>query len=183
MGKRLLISIDTTATTANTITNAINSEGTFRALLDTSTDTTNNGTGIVGTTGVLGTTTGGQPEVLIGTDTNPLETKGVFNSLLRLQDTLDSFDVTQIQRVIEMLDDDFNRLTFARADLGSREQRLDTLQIRLEDEEIGLKSLLSIEIDTDLVQAISELTARQASFQASLQLIGRTAGLTILNFL
>ena len=56
-------------------------------------------------------------------------------------------------------------------------------QIRLEDEEIGLKSLLSTEIDTDLVQTISEFTARQAAFQASLQLVGRTAELTVLNFI
>jgi hypothetical protein len=40
-----------------------------------------------------------------------------------------------------------------------------------------------MEIDTDIVKAISELTARQANMQATLQLIGRSLQLSVFDYL
>ncbi len=57
-------------------------------------------------------------------------------------------------------------MTFSRAEIGARQQGLETLQTRLEDEEIELKESLSNEINTDLAEAISNLTSRQAALQA-----------------
>jgi flagellin-like hook-associated protein FlgL len=57
------------------------------------------------------------------------------------------------------------------------------LSVRLEDEKISLESTLSLEIDADFVDVVSQLTARQAAFEASLQLIGRTFQLTLLDYL
>ncbi len=59
VGQTLTLDVDPTATTANTLIAAIGAEGTFQANLDLSTDTTNNGTGLIVDTGTVGVTAGG----------------------------------------------------------------------------------------------------------------------------
>lgn len=125
----------------------------------------------------------GGSDVLSGSDVNPLETAGVFNSLLRLQDALTSGNLPQIDRALAMLDNDLTRVSFARADLGARAQSLDTIQSRIDDENVQLQDTLSLEIEPDLATIISELANKQAAVEASLRLIGRTAQLSLLDFL
>lgn len=182
-GGRLFVDIDAGQTTANTIIDAINLQGTFTAQLETQQDPANNGSGAIVTTGVVATFAGGAFDQVQGADVNPAETKGVFNSLLRLSSSLESFDVVEIGRAVEMLDADFERLTFSRADLGARSRSLDVLSQRVQDEDVQLRATLSEEIDADLVKAISELSARQANLEATLRLIGQTLQLTVLSFI
>jgi flagellin-like hook-associated protein FlgL len=179
----LQIRIDSTQTTANTIRAAVNDHGLFFAELDRSADTTNSGNGLVGAVGVVASLEGGTPETLTGRDPYTVEASGIFNTLMRLQATLDANDQVGIQRAAAMIEDDLERVSFVRADLGAKGQSLDVLSQRLEDESVELTATLSVEIDTDLVEAISNLTARQASFQASLQLMGRTFQLSLLDYL
>ncbi|MGD9128446.1 MAG: GEVED domain-containing protein, partial [Planctomycetia bacterium] len=55
-----LIDVDPNATTAQSVIDAINEEGTFLAILDVTNDMNNNGTGLIGTTtGIVTTTSGG----------------------------------------------------------------------------------------------------------------------------
>jgi flagellar hook-associated protein 3 FlgL len=181
--KRLTISLDASATTANSVVAAIQSEGTFSASLDTSGDPTNDGTGIIGTTGTVGTTAGGQAEVFVGADRNPQEVDGVFNTLLRLKDAIQNFDLTAVSRAIDLLDDDLERVNFGRAEIGARGRALDTLRARIDDEEVQLKATLSVEIDVDFTEAVSALAARQASLEASLRLTAQVFQLSLLKFL
>jgi flagellar hook-associated protein 3 FlgL len=125
----------------------------------------------------------GGADVLSGADVHPLETAGVFNSLLRLHTALESGDQIQIDRALGLLDDDLTRVSFARADLGGRMQTLDAIGNHLGDENVQLRDTLSKEIDTDLVQVISDLSSKQAAVEASLRLLGRTMQLTLLDFL
>lgn len=179
----LTVSIDATATTANTVLAAINLEGTFNATLDTSTDATNNGTGVVGATGTLATTAGGAAQTLTGSDANPIEVGGVFTALLRMQDALENNDDEAMIRASVLLDDAFDAANFARGEVGARGQSLEAIQAHLEDEQTELKRNLSDQIDVDFVQAISDLSARQAAFQASLQLSAQLQQMTLLNYL
>lgn len=181
--KRLQIHIDATGTTANTIRDAVRDHGHFVVELDRTTDATNDGTGIVGATGVVATTAGGTAETLVGRDPYTVEASGVFNTLIRLKEALQTNDQVAIQRAAAALEVDLERVNFSRADMGAKGQALDMLNQRLEDETLELKSTLSLEIEVDLVQAISDLTARQASFQASLQLMGKTFQLTLLDYI
>ena len=179
----LTVDIDQGTTTAVTTMNAINSVSfPYDAELDLTVDLTNNGSGFVQATGVVGVTAGGAEQPFLSRDVNAQETKGIFNSLLRLTSALNSFDLSQIERAAAMLDDDFERLIFARAEVGARERTFDTLRRRHENEEIELKSSLSDEIDADLVQTISDLTARQVSIEATLRLVGQSLQLSLLNF-
>lgn len=126
---------------------------------------------------------GGGVETITGRDVGTLEVAGVFTSLVRLQTALHNDDDLQIDRSIESLDDSSLGLNFARAELGARQQVLDVLQTRQAGEKTNLESALSNEIDTDFAATVSQLTARQAAYQASLQLTGRTFQLTLLDYL
>jgi flagellin-like hook-associated protein FlgL len=179
----LTVDIDPLSTTANTILAAINSEGTFTAALDTSTDATNNGSGIVNATGIVATTSGGTADQLTGADPNPIEVKGVFSALLRMREALVANDQPSLERAAGLLDAAFDKVNFAHGELGARTQSLDALTTHLEDEQTELKKSLSDEVDVDFVQAVSDFTARQASFQASLQLSAKMSQLTLLNYL
>ena len=186
--RQLTIQIDPTQTTANTVIQAINEQGLFTAALNAASDPTNNGSGLAanglgGLPAVVGETAGGTAASLVTADTNPLETRSAFNTLIRLRDALLANDFREIQRSVASLDEDLDRVNFVRADLGAKERSLDTLTQRLDSEEVELRATLSLEIEVDLVEAISELTARQASAEASLRVMGRLTGLTLLNFL
>jgi flagellar hook-associated protein 3 FlgL len=133
------------------------------------------------TTATATTSAGG--DTLTGKDTNPQEVSGIFNSLERLQDALQNFDPQKLSRALGLLDQDFDRLNLARGEVGARNQTLDTIQSQLEDESVELKSNLSDAIDTNMPEAISDLTARQAAMQASLQLAARVFQTSLLDYL
>ena len=122
-------------------------------------------------------------QVLTGEDRHTLEVDSVFNTLLRLKTALENGDVTEIGKSLERLDADLDRVNFARAELGGRLQNLETIDIRLQDEDVQLRTALSQDIDVDLVKAISDLTARQYAFQASLQTAASLMQMTLLNFI
>jgi flagellin-like hook-associated protein FlgL len=179
----LTISLDSSATTSNTVLAAINAEGTFGAALDTTTDATNDGSGLVGATGTMATTAGGSAEQLTGSDTNPIEVGGVFSALLRMRAALTANDQLGLQRAAGLLDSAADNVTFAHGAIGARSQTLDTLSAHLDDEQVQLKKSLSDEVDVDFVQTVSDLTARQAAYQASLQLSAQLQQQTLLNYL
>lgn len=126
---------------------------------------------------------GGSPQQLTGSDVNPIEVAGVFTALIRLQSALQADDNGGIQRASALLDDAFENANFARGEVGARGQMLVRVSAHLEDENTELKKNLSDQIDVDFVKAISDLTARQAAFQASLQLSAQLQQLTLLNYL
>jgi flagellin-like hook-associated protein FlgL len=184
VGRRLIINITNGQTTANTVVAAVIAEGTFQAALDVSDDPTNDGSGtLVAPPGVAGMADGGAPELVQGTDANPMETHGIFNSLIKLNEAIENDNVEEIQRIVQLLDNDFDRLSFGRAELAARAQGLDALQTRHQDEQIDLSTILSKEIDVDLAEAASDFAARQASYQASLQTMSNLYRLTLLDFL
>jgi flagellar hook-associated protein 3 FlgL len=122
-------------------------------------------------------------DTLTSTDQNFLENKSVFNTLIRLRDALTDNDLNAVERALEDINDDIDRVTFARAEVGATAKGLELSKVTLEDEQIQLKSALSEEIDVDLVQAISELTARQIAMQASLQVTANIMQLSLLDFI
>jgi flagellar hook-associated protein 3 len=122
-------------------------------------------------------------QVLQSDDRHTQEVDSVFNSLLRLKSALAGGDVNAIGREIGLIDNDLKRLSFSRAQIGSRLQSLDVINTRLQDEHTQLQSALSDQTDVDLVQAISDLTARQYALQGSLKTTATILQLSILNFL
>ena len=62
-------------------------------------------------------------------------------------------------------------------------QNLEAIHTRLQDENVQLRAALSDEVDADILEAISNLTARQFAFQASLQTTASVLDLSLFNFL
>jgi flagellar hook-associated protein 3 FlgL len=128
-------------------------------------------------------TTSGTGDTLTGSDPNPQEVSGLFNSLLRLHDALTNFSHEKLSRAVALLDEDFDRVVFARSEVGARNQTIDNIQAQLADEEVQLRSSLSDAIETTLPEAISDLASRQAALQASLQLAGQIFQTSLLDYL
>jgi flagellin-like hook-associated protein FlgL len=153
----------------------------FTAVLDTSSDPTNDGQGVVHAGAFA--TSGGQDETLNGSDVRPLETDGVFNALLRLRHALQNNDNIEAQRAMGLLDSSVTKMNFCRAELGARQQGIGVMQDRLASEEVDLKAVMSNEYDADLASVVSELTARQVAYEASLRAAGKISQYSLLDFL
>ena len=93
------------------------------------------------------------------------------------------YDVTKFQRIVEMLDEDFDRLNFGRAEVGARSQSLDAITMQNEDEQVELRTMLSDEIDVDFAQAASDFASRQATYEASLRSIANLFKMSLLDFM
>ena len=120
---------------------------------------------------------------LSGADKNFHETPSVFTTLIRLKDALAANDVTAIEEAISQIDVDLDRVVFSRSEVGARQQALDVTQQNLEDEDVQLRTALSEELEVDLVEAISNLTARQISLEASLKATAGILQMSLLNYL
>jgi flagellar hook-associated protein 3 FlgL len=142
------------------------------------------GLGLVppGSVSATATTNGGNYEVL-GSDPNPRETPGVFNSVLRLRNAIRDGDQGQISRVLTLIRQDIDRLSLARGDIGSRQQRVDALINANEDRLLQLQSQESDERDVELAEVISELSARQVAYEANLRLLSQANRASLFDYL
>lgn len=156
---------------------------TFDVEFDQTDNPPNNGIGAVDIPAEQVFLSGGQPEILTGTDVNPQETEGVFTALVRLQHALATNDTWEAQRAMDLLDSSTTNLNFTRSELGARQQGLDVLSQRLDSEDTNLNQVLSQEFDVDFVAVVSELTGRQTALQASLQSTAQITRMTLLNYL
>jgi flagellar hook-associated protein 3 FlgL len=127
--------------------------------------------------------TGGKDVDLTGRDVNPLEPGSIFNALLRLSTALKGNDNVGIQRAMGLLDASTQQVGEARAELGTRQQSLDSISTQIDNEELNLKSAMSTNYDTDMADAISRYTAAQIAYQATLQTTGSLLKMTLLNYL
>ena len=172
-------------TTAQDIIDLLADDATASALFSATLDTAeaNDGSGVVAATAAPMELAGGEPAMLTGRDTSPTETKGIFTALLRLERALIDNDLPQIQRSIELIESSVLQLNFARAELGAKQQGLDILSQRLDAEELDLREVLSEEHDVDIVEVISQMTARQMALEASMQATAQMVQMTLLNYL
>ncbi len=120
---------------------------------------------------------------LTSEDRHTVESDSVFNTLIRLKHALEQNDTEEIGRSIDRLDTDISRVNFARSEIGSRLQSLEVIGTKLQDENVQLRSALSDDVDVDLVEAISNMTARQYALQASLQTGASMLQLSLLDFI
>jgi flagellar hook-associated protein 3 FlgL len=128
-------------------------------------------------------TTSGTSYTITGKDPNPQEVKGVFNSLIRLREAIQSNDPAAVGRAVELIDTDLDRLSLSRGSLGVQQQRIDDLINLQEENKIDLKADESKNLDADLASTISELTGRQAAYEASLKLLASASQLSLFSFL
>ncbi len=148
---------------------------------------TSDGTGVVSlfprTDAPAPKMSGGTDNVLTGHDPNPLETESVYTALIRLQVAMEQDDIREIERATNLLDKTTKLIDSARADIGVRQNSLDTVQYRLEDESVQLEQVLTNSLEIDLSQAILEYTSAMLSYEATLQTTSRMFQMSLLNYL
>jgi flagellar hook-associated protein 3 FlgL len=108
---------------------------------------------------------------LNGTDVNPQEVKGVYNSLIRLREAIRAGDSESLTRITEEIESDLDRVSLVRGQVGIQQQRVDALKTSNEDQLIQVAEDKSELLDTDYAQAIADLSAKQTAYQASLELL------------
>ena len=153
----------------------------FTATLDTSSDPTNNGSGVVQPQTVQ--LSGGQPISLTGSDVNPQETDSIFNALIKLGAALQSDNTAQVQRTMGLLTASMQTLSDARDQLGVNEQSLSTINTQISNEQLNLQTAMSNSYDTDMASAVSQYTAAQIAYQATLQTTANLLQLSLMNYI
>lgn len=120
---------------------------------------------------------------IAGSDPNPQEVRGMFNSLFRLREAIRNQDQNGISRAVALVDEDLSRLSLTRGSLGVEQQRIDSLKANQELTTINLKADQSNLFEADFPSIISELNARQIAYEASLKLLGNTNQTSLFNYI
>jgi len=93
---------------------------------------------------------------------------GVFAALERLSTGLGNNDVNEITASLGDLDNAFQAVQDVIGELGARMNALDIADANIETLDINLQRLRSDLQDADIQRAVTELVARQSTFQAAL---------------
>ena len=128
-------------------------------------------------------TLSGSDYQIAGSDPNPQEVKGMFNSLFRLREAIRNQDQNGISRAVALIDQDLSRLSLTRGSLGVEQQRIDSLKVNQELTTINLKADQSSLFEADFPSIISELNARQIAYEASLKLLGNANQTSLFNYI
>lgn len=121
--------------------------------------------------------------VIAGRDVSGVEVEGAFTTLIRMRQAIESERPEDLIRVSDAIDKDIQRISLARGLIGTRQQSIQQSADLSADQQLQLKQIESNELDADLAQTISDLSAREAALQASLTLMGRVNQLTLFNFI
>ncbi|MCA9133116.1 MAG: hypothetical protein KDA45_08170, partial [Planctomycetales bacterium] len=125
----------------------------------------------------------GSNSVIRGADVSGVEVEGVFTSLLRMREAVHSGSTEDLERITAALDVDEQRMSMARSLVGTRQQAIERMKDLSAEQQVQLKGIESQELDADLAQVISELTARQTALEASLQLMGQSSRRSLFDYL
>ena len=168
-----LVSNDTTSTTASFQVTATNSSQAAQDL----------GLIPVGATSSTAAVNSGGELTISGSDVNPQEVNGVFNTLSRLYTALQTNNSTEISRDLGLLSANQTQMNLAQSELGAREQSLQTAQTALTNSLTSLKSDYSNAVDIDEATAATNLTTQQTDYQASLEATALISKLSLFNYL
>ncbi|MFT3685829.1 MAG: flagellin [Phycisphaerales bacterium] len=119
----------------------------------------------------------------IGEDRAGIRVDNLFSALIDLRDSLYRNDSAGIALAGQDLQTAADRLTTARALVGSYDKRLGEHMQRLEDNDLLDKQLLSNLQDTDYADASVKLSNLSTQLQATLQSIGAMQGKSLFDFL
>lgn len=134
--------------------------------------------------GLDGSETSSNPaNALSGRDVNPQETEGALNVLIRLRDALRSNDQSQFTRLDDQLDQSISNVTFTRGEIGVRLKDLDGIQDQISNEKIQFQEALSEDFEIDLAEVITQLTARQTTYEATLRVSAQLMQMSLVSYL
>ena len=108
---------------------------------------------------------------------------GIFKTLIDLKGYLMADDVDGIERSMTRLDNHFNHFTTTISDTGYKEIRLDIKENVISDLNLSYMTRKSKLEDADMIEAISELQAKEAAYQAALASSAKIMELSLMDYL
>lgn len=130
-----------------------------------------------------GTFTAGAPATLAGSDRATVRVDGLISTLIDLRDALASNNERGITFAGTRLEADLERLSSARATVGTRQARVEAAQTRLQDSSDLDRSIKSSLQDVDFTEAATRFTLLQTQLQAGYSTIASARPLSLINFL
>lgn len=110
-------------------------------------------------------------------------TVDLFQNLQDFHQALVTNDVPEIQKAIGQFDQSLSQVTDARATIGSRVNRLDTIKDGLDLLSVNTQALRSNFEDADFAQVASDLATLQSTLEASMTTLARQFETNLLKFI
>jgi len=124
------------------------------------------------------------PGVTVAVSVDPTTTfDPLFSALNQLQAGLTANDTATMQASLGSFDTALDAVSTARAQIGARTNRLDSLKQRQDSVSVNLTGLLSQVKDVDMASAITNFTMAQTVYQASLKASAQSMQISLLDFL
>ena len=108
---------------------------------------------------------------------------GVFDALEQLSTALGANDQAGVQAAIQTLDTAFNGVQRVVGDLGARMSSVEMASSNLDALEVNLETFRSSLKDSDIETAVTDLVARQTTFEAAMLANSRILGMTLTDYL
>ncbi len=108
---------------------------------------------------------------------------GIFNTLIDLNQYLSDNDAYGIERTLGRLDAHFDSMTSKIVDVGNKYNRLEIRDKITTENSLSLKERKSTIEDADIVEAIMNLQAIEAAYQASLSSTAKIMNLSLVDYL
>ncbi len=108
--------------------------------------------------------------------------ENIFTTLNDVMDAMNNDDVEKLHDLLENFETDHNRILTARANIGTRIDRLDLLTSRHEDEIINFVTLRSERIDLDYSSAVVEYQTAQNVFDAALKTTAQIMPMSLVDY-
>lgn len=108
---------------------------------------------------------------------------GAFAVLVQFRDALTTNDRPALSAASSQIGNEFEQVLTARGEVGARMRRLELAGLRLEDDDIALRTELASMEEIDITAEVVELQMRDAAFQAALSATARSLSVSLLDFL
>lgn len=110
-------------------------------------------------------------------------TKDIFDTIIRLRDSIQNNDMTTAKNLIEEFEDEIDNVVVQETVLGERIQRLDVRQADNKVLQVDKKSDLSEVLNADYVECIMDLNYQSMILNASLQVGSKVIAPSLLDYI
>jgi len=120
---------------------------------------------------------------LFGVDDSDLSNIGMFKSLDNLSNALKTSDMNAIQTSIGDLEDQADNVVNYRAQLGARQNRMDSLYQQLDTTALNLTQSLSDIMDADIAKTLVDFKSQENVYQAALSVGAKIIQPSLVDFM
>ncbi len=107
----------------------------------------------------------------------------IFEKLGAIADALEAGDITTASQGLDAIDGTMRLLRSELGKVGASVNRLDSAQIRLEDEQVTTRNRISQVRDADMAEAVMGLRAAETGYEALMSTTARTMSRSLLDFM